>query len=77
MTEQAGQNGTAAPEAEREVHEPSGVAQLNLRTAKRQRMLLGGIATVLLAGASWASSVRCDLFRDAGKNAIGPGPLVG
>ncbi|MFC0589423.1 TrbI/VirB10 family protein [Novosphingobium aquiterrae] len=54
MTEQAGQNTTAAPEAEREVHEPSGVAQLNLRTAKRQRMLLGGIATVLLAGASWA-----------------------
>ena len=53
MTEQADQSSTAAPEAEREVHEPSGVAQLNLRTAKRQRLLLGGIATVLLAGASW------------------------
>ena len=54
MTEQADQNNTAAPEAEREVHEPSGVAQLNLRTAKRQRMLLGGIAGVVLVGASWA-----------------------
>ena len=54
MTEHADQNNTASPEAEREVHEPSGVAQLNLRTAKRQRMLLGGIATVLLVGASWA-----------------------
>ena len=37
----------------REVHEPVSVGQLNERTAKRQRMLLAGIATVILAGTSW------------------------
>ncbi|SMC30698.1 hypothetical protein [Novosphingobium sp. B1] len=57
MTDQASQQaeggGKSATGAEREGHEPSSVGQLNERTAKRQRMLLAGIATVILVGTSW------------------------
>ena len=56
MTDQAShqaEGGKSATGAQREAHEPSSVGQLNERTAKRQRMLLAGIATVILAGTSW------------------------
>ena len=68
MTEQDTESGTAATDSARDAHEPNGIAQLNQRTAKRQRMLLAGIATVLLAGASWT------IFRsDHAKQAHGDG----
>lgn len=56
MTDQAPQQaegGKGAAGTRPEGHEPSSVGQLNERTAKRQRMLLAGIATVILAGTSW------------------------
>ena len=57
MTDQASQqaqsNGKSAAGTRPEGHEPSSVSQLNERTAKRQRMLLAGIATVILASTSW------------------------
>ncbi len=54
MTDQTSEGTKVSAEPDRDAHEPTGASQLNARTAKRQRMLLGGIATVLLAGASWA-----------------------
>lgn len=53
MTDQTSDKSDAAKQAAPEAREPSSVGQLNERTAKRQRMLLAGIATVLLAGASY------------------------
>ena len=56
MTDQASQQaegGKTTAGTRPEGHEPSSVGQLNERTAKRQRMLLAGIATVILAGTSW------------------------
>ena len=53
VSQQAEGGGKSATSAEREAFEPSSVGQLNERTAKRQRMLLAGIATVILAGTSW------------------------
>jgi len=53
MTDQASQNANGREQQPRDVHEPVSVGQLNERTAKRQRMLLAGIATVILAGTSW------------------------
>lgn len=54
MTEQASETSKVAPEAEPDTHGPSRISQLNERTAKRQRLLLAGIAGVVLVGASWA-----------------------
>lgn len=53
MTEPTNEAAKAAPEPKVEPREPASVGQLNERTAKRQRMLLAGIATVILAGTSW------------------------
>jgi len=53
MTDQASQQaegGKTTAGTRPEGHEPSSVGQLNERTAKRQRMLLAGIATVSGAG---------------------------
>lgn len=53
MTEPTNEAAKTAPDPKVEPREPASVGQLNERTAKRQRMLLAGIATVILAGASW------------------------
>ncbi|MEJ6008790.1 TrbI/VirB10 family protein [Novosphingobium aquae] len=53
MTDQTSENAIGSEQRSREVHEPVSAGQLNERTAKRQRMLLAGIATVILAGTSW------------------------
>lgn len=53
MTDQANDGASRAGQLAQAASEPSGIGQLNERTAKRQRMLLAGIATVLLAGASY------------------------
>ena len=53
MTDQASQTANGGEQQPREVHEPVSAGQLNQRTAKRQRLLLAGIATVVLAGTSW------------------------
>lgn len=53
MTESTNEAAKAAPDPKVEPREPASVGQLNERTAKRQRMLLAGIATVILAGTSW------------------------
>lgn len=53
MTEPTNETAKAAPEPKGEPREVASVGQLNERTAKRQRMLLAGIATVILAGTSW------------------------
>jgi conjugal transfer pilus assembly protein TraB len=53
MTDQASEIANGSEQRSRELHEPVSAGQLNERTAKRQRMLLAGIATVILAGTSW------------------------
>lgn len=53
MTEPTDEAAKAAPDPKVEPREAVSVGQLNERTAKRQRMLLAGIATVILAGTSW------------------------
>lgn len=61
MTDQTSDKSDAAKQAAPEAREPSSVGQLNERTAKRQRMLLAGIATVLLcAGARHRYRTRSD-----------------
>lgn len=53
MTDQVNDNAKTHAKAEPEARELGSVGQLNERTAKRQRMLLAGIAGVVLVGASW------------------------
>lgn len=53
MTEPANEAAKTAQDPKGEPREAVSVGQLNELTAKRQRMLLAGIATVILAGTSW------------------------
>lgn len=52
QSERAGDPASDRPES-RETAMASDLASLNARTARRQRLLLGGIGAVVLAGASW------------------------
>jgi conjugal transfer pilus assembly protein TraB len=53
MTDLRADDAKGGEQGAREVREPASAGELNERTAKRQRMLLAGIATVILAGTSW------------------------
>ena len=53
MTEPKAPMATLQSGDDRDNSEGTGLARLNARTAKRQQLLLAGIAAVLLAGTSW------------------------